>query len=124
VLTQRMSPPERFLICVYQRSSVVILIRRFLGLIEGRFGKAFPDGLLHTAFLLRPKPAAVNPASNGIQQFQPILQGRFRDVLPHVVALFPGKEQPVAAHMLRVDLQREPLFTNAFPTDFSFWHGC
>jgi hypothetical protein len=66
--------------------------------------------------------AAGDEAADGIQQFQPVFQGRFCHRLPWVVPFFALKEDPFPPDVLRVNLQFHAVVGDPFPTDFSLGH--
>jgi hypothetical protein len=74
----------------------------------------FVDGLI---------AATHDEALYSVEQFEPVFQRRFGDVLPLVEALFAVKKFPFAANVLRVDLQLDAFVSDSFPTDFCFGHG-
>jgi len=87
------------------------------------FGEAVADFFSDVFFVVGLVAAADDEALDGVEEFQPIFQGRFGDGLPLVEAFFAVKEFPFASDVLGVDLEFEAVFGDTFPTDFSFGHG-
>lgn len=72
--------------------------------------------------MFRLQPAPGDEPLHRIQQFQPILERRFRHGLPLIKSFFPLEKTPIAAHALGINLQLYAGGVYPFPTDFSFGH--
>src|SRR6267142_2903389 len=82
---------------------------RQLGIVKFGVGKAFSYLFFDPSFFFRPEESPIYSTLHGIQKLQPILQGWFFDGLPLIMPPFAGKETPLAAHVLRIDLERDSL---------------
>src|SRR5271163_4060626 len=70
-----------------------------------RLGKSLGNGFFDSILLLGAQQPAVDAPLYRVQQFQPILQRRFLNCPPLVVAVFARVENPIAAHVLGVHLE-------------------
>src|ERR1035438_3243867 len=91
--------------------------------VEFGLREPLPDGILHPRFFLGPEQAAIDAPLDCVEQFEPILQRRFSHGLPLVETTFPRKEQPLAAYVMDIDLDPDPVLGDSFPTDFCFSHA-
>src|SRR6267378_909041 len=95
---------------------------RQLGIVNFGVGKAFRYTFFDRRFFFRAEETPVYPTLYSIQKLQPILQRWFLDGLPLVVPAFAREEPPLAAHVLRINLERDSLLRHSFPTNFSLRH--
>lgn len=84
--------------------------------------KSFTDSFFYTVLFFRAEQTPVDPALDGIQKFQPVLERRFRNRLPLIVAPFTAEESPIAPDVLDINLEMHSRIGDASPTDLSFWH--
>jgi len=85
--------------------------------------EALADFLAQVFFVGGLVSPADDEALQGVEEFEPIFERRFGDVLPLVEALFAVKKFPLASDVLGVNLELDAFVGDAFPTDFSFGHG-
>ena len=92
------------------------------------FGKFLANPAAKVLLVFRLQTAAGDEPLHRVQQFQPVLQRRFRHGLPLIKALFALEKQPFPAHALGINLQLHALVGHPLPTDFSLgmvkseWH--
>lgn len=84
--------------------------------------KSFTDSFFYTVLFFRAEQTPVDPALDGIQKFQPVLERRFRNCLPLIIAPFTAEESPIASDVLDINLEMHSRIGDASPTDLSFWH--
>src|SRR4051812_7017905 len=75
---------------------------------QRRSRKLFANPLLDPVFLLGTQEPAIDPALDSIEQFQPVLERWLGNGLPLIVAFLAAEKSPIAANMLRVNLELRP----------------
>lgn len=86
------------------------------------FREAFANLAAQPVFIIRLVASSGDETLHGIQQFQPVFQGRLFDTLPLVITLLAVKKVPFAPDVLRVHLQFFAIVGATFPTDFGLGH--
>src|SRR5205085_329178 len=82
---------------------------------QRRFRETLANGFLDAIFLLGTETTAIDQPLHGVEQFEPILQRRFRHRLPLVIAALAGEEPPLPADVLDIDLQLDAVLVDPLP---------
>src|SRR6267154_6809460 len=83
----------------------------------------FMNSFFNPRLLFGPLQPAVDPAADGVEQFQPVFQRWIGDGLPLFETTVAHKELPAVADVLRIDLDALALVGAPLPTDLSLGHS-